>query len=259
MKAIPFGSFKQLAKLTSINERIMNQKIDESHPDHAKALKIAGLAPGEFPSVKETLTNDIDKLKKKSKEDKKKKNGRNIHFCIGTCDAWIWRNTWNDIVPIHVILKRLRDKCDLKWLRISMSYHGFLNVGEMFQGDLNTELMDDITSKDFMDLKCNCANATTANGECICSGNCRKSMVIYKATCEECGCFCIGNTQQKLKNRMNKHFADAKNSVNNGDFSDSFAKHFASHFNNDSHITKGDVWNISNTEILWQGKPISTV
>ena len=32
---------------------------------------------------------------------------------------------------------------------------------------------------------------------------------------------------------MNQHFADVKNLVNDGDFSDSFAKHFASHFKND--------------------------
>lgn len=123
----------------------------------------------------------------------------------------------------------------------------------------NNELMENITSKDFMDPKCDCANATTANGECIHSGNCRKSMAIHEATCEECGCFHIGNTQQKPKNRMNQHFADVKNLVNNGDFSDSFAKHFASHFNNNDNnggITKGDVRNVTNTETLWQGKPI---
>ena len=61
---------------------------------------------------------------------------------------------------------------------------------------------------------------------------------------------------------MNQHFADTKNLVNNGNFSDSFAKHFASHFNNDDDedgITRGDVRNIPNTEILWQGNPISSV
>ena len=31
---------------------------------------------------------------------------------------------------------------------------------------------------------------------------------------------------------MNQNFADTENLVNNGKFSDSFAKHFASHFNN---------------------------
>ena len=119
MKAIPFGLFKRLAKLTSINKRIVNTQIDELYPDHAKALKVAGLSPTKFPSLKEILIkNNIDKLKKKSKEDKKKKKRRNIYFCIGTCNTWMLRNTWNNIVPIHVILKRLRDKYDLKWLNV---------------------------------------------------------------------------------------------------------------------------------------------
>ena len=145
-----------------------------------------------------------------------------------------------------------------------MSYHRFSNLRETFQGDLNNKLMRNVTSKDFMDLKCNCANATTVDGKCIYGGNCRKSIVIYKATCEECGCYCIGNAQQKLKNGMNQHFADVKNLVNNDKFSDSFAKHFASHFNNNGNnndnknnndndninITKGDVRNVTNVEII---------
>ena len=161
--------------------------------------------------VKEILIKiKKDKSKKKSKDDKKKKRNRNTYFCIGVCDTWNLRNSFNGTVPIHTILKWLRDKYDLKWLRISMSYHKFSNLGEIFQGDLNNKLMKNITSKDFMDLMCNCTNSTTINGNCIYNGNCRKSIVIYKATCKECGCYYIGNTQQKLKLRMNQHFADTK-------------------------------------------------
>ena len=202
-----------------------------------------------------------DELKKKSKDDKKKKRNRNTYFCVGVCDTWNLRNSINGTVPIHTTIKRLRDKHDLKWLRISMSYHKFSNLGEIFQGDLNNKLMMNFTSKDFMDLKCNCTNATTIDGNCVCNGDCRKSIVIYKATCKECGCYYLGNTQQKLKLRMNQHFADTKDLVNNDKFSDSFAKHFASHFknNNGNNISRGDVRNIAKVEIMWQGNPISSV
>ena len=99
----------------------------------AKALEVAGLAPKKFPSVNETLMqNNVDKLKKESKDEKKKKKRRNVHFCVGTCDVWIRRNTLNDAVPVHVVLKRLGDKCNLKWPQISMSYHGFPNPRETF-------------------------------------------------------------------------------------------------------------------------------
>ena len=56
MKAIPFGLFKRLTKLTSINKRIMNKKINELYPDHAEALKIAGLAPKKFPTIRNINT-----------------------------------------------------------------------------------------------------------------------------------------------------------------------------------------------------------
>ena len=178
----------------------------------------------------------------------------------------IKRNTWNNVVLIHVTLKQLRNKHNLNWLRISMSYHKFSNLRELFQGDLNNELMEGITSKDFVDLKCNCTWATTMDGKCIYGGNCRKSIIIYEATCTKCGCHCIGNTQQKLKHRMNQHFTDTKDLVNDEKFSDSFAKHFASHFkednnnnNNNNNVTRGDVRNITNVEVLWQGNLISCV
>ena len=140
-----------------------------------------------------------------------------------------------------------------------MSYHEFANLRELFQGDQNKKLKEGITSKDFMDLECNCTQATTVDGKFLCGGKCRKSIVIYKAACEKCGCHCIGNTQQKLKHRMNQHFADTKDLVNNEKFSDSFAKHFASHFKDKNNISRGDVRNITNVEIICQGNLISSV
>ena len=45
---------------------------------------------------------------------------------------------------------------------------------------------------------------------------------------------------------MNQNFADTENLVNNGKFSDSFAKHFASHFNNnDDEMFPEAMWETS--------------
>ena len=41
--------------------------------------------------------------------------------------------------------------------------------------------------------------------------------------------------------------------------SDSFAEHFASHFPNDNHVNGNGVRDIINTEMIWQGNPISSV
>ena len=114
------------------------------------------------------------------------------------------------LIFAHATPKKLRNECNSKWLRISMPCHKFSNLGEIFQGDLNDELMNNVTSKDFMDPDCNCQRGSAVNGNCICGGNCRKSMAMHKATHTECGCFHIGNAQQKLKNGMNVLFLKQK-------------------------------------------------
>ena len=60
--------------------------------------------------------------------------------------------------------------------------------------------------------------------------------------------------------RINAHFSKTKQLVNDDNaLSDSFAKHFAGHFNENERITRGDVRNMTKIEILWQGKPISSI
>ena len=57
---------------------------------------------------------------------------------------------------------------------------------------------------------------------------------------------------------------EAQNQVNRGIISDSFARHFASHFNKEKgnkrdQINSGDIRKISKISILWQGNPISSM
>jgi len=67
----------------------------------------------------------------------------------------------------------------------------------------------------------------------------------------------IGNTQQHLKDRMGQHFSEVQNLVKKGKGSDSFAKHFATHFKEDDKVARSDVREITKTEVLWQGNAIS--
>ena len=78
-----------------------------------------------------------------------------------------------------------------------------------------------------------------------------------KATCKDCGDFYIGNTQQHLKKRMNQHFIEVRSLVNRDLTSDSFAKHFASHFQKNEKIATKDVRAKVTMGILWKGNPIS--
>ena len=248
----PFRIFGRLAKLTSTSRSELDTAIDKSHPNHTKALEVAGLAPKKYPKLKGILnfmSNNNERKNRKNSNGKK----RTTYFCIGVSEVWSGENA------THVILKKLWNKCNLKWLRMSMSYHEFSDLGEIFQGNSNSKLMKNVTSKDCVNLDCNCRRGSTVNGNCIHGGECRKSIVMCKATCTECGCFHIGNAQQKLKHRMNAHFSETKQLVNDDVFSDSFAKHFAGHFNGDEKITRGDVRNTTRIEMLWQGEPILSI
>ena len=101
----------------------------------------------------------------------------------------------------------------------------FSNLGQAFQGDLNGKLIKNIRSEDYADLECNCNITSKVNGSCAFGGDCRKSVVVYKAECIDCGMCYLGNTQQKLKMRTRQHLGEVCKLVNTGKASDSFAKH----------------------------------
>ena len=68
----------------------------------------------------------------------------------------------------------------------------------------------------------------------------------------------FGNTQQKLKLRINQHLAEVCALVNKGKTSDSFAKYFASHYpNREEKLGIGEARSLVDISIEWQGKPIS--
>ena len=204
-KAVPHGVINRLAKLTSITNRKKNTTIDELYPDHAAALEVAGLSPDEYPTIHSVQDEQqtTAEERKKAKEKKRKNRYRSVFFCIGHSKGWEH--------PIHRTLKRLRNNHNLKWLRISMSYYRFPNLSEMLQGDLSRKLLDGVESLDFIDRECNCrTGATPGQGLCPYRGNCRKSVIVYKVTCNCCNMIYIGNTQQQYKNRMNGHFNDRR-------------------------------------------------
>jgi len=81
--------------------------------------------------------------------------------------------------------------------------------------------------------------------------------VVYKVTCRLCDQPYIGQTQQKLKNRMSQHLQDVKKLVVKGERSDSFAYHFARHCEKGVKPTNGELRKMMKTRILWQANPIS--
>ena len=189
------------------------------------------------------------------KKLKDKRRKRQTFFCIGVSQCSLKTSKHP---PMHAIIKKLRDKYKLKWLRVAISYHKFPNLGQAFMGDLTKKLTRNVKSRDFEDLPCNCNRASKIDGTCMFGGNCRKSIIVYKAKCKDCSMVYIGNTQQKFKVRITQHLNEICALVNKDKTSDSFAKHFASHHRNkQTRLTAGEARKHLEVSILWQGKPIS--
>jgi len=158
--------------------------------------------------------------------------------------------------PVHSIIKSIKDKFNLQWLRSSVSYHRFTNLREVFQGDLSRKLTVGLTSQDFEPLPCN--YRTSRNGNCGYNNMCRNSTAVYKVKCNNTGKVHIGNTQQKFKNRMQQHFNEVQKLVKLGEKSDSCAKHFATQFY-DTNLSPTNQCGGTTCSIIWQGNPISAV
>ena len=98
-------------------------------------------------------------------------------------------------------------------------------------GNLATKLTNDVKSRYFEDLPFNCNRASKIDGVSMFGGGCRKSIVVYKTECKDYNMVYIRNMQKKLKMRMTQHLNKIWSLVNNDKISDSFAKHFVTHFN----------------------------
>ena len=247
-QAIPSGVFRHLDILTTEMEESNSKKLDELYPLHAEALKVAKLVPEVFPTLGKVLADITTKPNKKDKKEKQQ-DKRTVYFCLGVSKHWS--------TPIHTRLRELCNKHGLRWLRVSMSYHRFSNLRDIFQGNLNQKLMEGILSHNFMDLPCNCNKTMKLHGQCVYNGDCRKMCVIYKVTCRICDNFYIGNTQQKMKNWQGQHLDDVKKLVMKEICSDSFAAHFAGHCTLGVKPSNKELREMMKYQIIWQGNPIS--
>jgi len=179
-------------------------KLNELYPEHFAALDNAGITEKFEPPTLAIKAAELDaaandevaqKLKKRREKDRK----RAIYFKLGFSHYWR--------TPIHKTIAKVKARFpSLSWLRVSMSYHRFPNMRELFQGDLNAKLNVGLISTDFQTLPYNCRN----KGACAYGGRCRTSIVVYQATCLKTGKKYLGNTQQFVKARMQQHVQDIK-------------------------------------------------
>ena len=279
-KAIPSGVIRRLTSLTSMTEENADKRINELYPEHAKALENAKLTtPEEYPTLRESLL--LLQLQKQKKNDENPEDAntesnaarskqerdkiRTTWFCISYSTIWG--------LPIHKRLKKLRDKYKLSWLRISMSYSRFSNLGQKMNSDLTGKIMEGIVDENLIDRACNCnVRSLLEDGSCMYDGECRKSMVIYELKCKSTGKSYIGKTQRHLKVRTREHIHDMWKVIESGrkNFgltwwgsggyarADAFAKYFGNLCRscNNSNEVRRMMKKIMIPTILWQGDGI---
>ena len=112
-----------------------------------------------------------------------------------------------------------------------MSYHGFDNLAEFFNGDLSAKIGRGIFSKDLIDRKYNCSFPSKVKVNCVYEGKCRSKCKIHKVKCSLCDAIFIGNTRQTFKKRMEGNFSYLLHLLLNRKKLDSFADHFKQHYN----------------------------
>lgn len=242
-RAIKSGVLGRLAKLTSATAANLGRPMHQLYPEHTKALQQAGLSGPVLPTMKQVL----DRSRSTNRNRRKSASSRSVFFCIGYSKFWK--------TPIHVLLRRLRNKYNLRWLRVSMSYHRFSNLRELFQGHLNKVLLENVVSIDYCDRPCNCQTQVCRYGN-----DCRKQLVVYKVKCEETDKFYIGATSDTLKNRVSQHLQDARTLLRVGERSSTLASHLAARWqrnNNPSIPAAGQLREKLSFSVLWQGDPFS--
>ena len=130
----------------------------------------------EFPVLSKCLKNEIpelnDLLNNNNDEKFNYNDNRNSYLTIG------YYNTWkHNCIPR--LIKRLKTKYQLTWIRTRMAYRRFENIEEMMLSHTNNMVMIEWVSRDFKprDSNCNIANKNK-DGKCMCNGQCRTSKVV---------------------------------------------------------------------------------
>ena len=70
-QAIPLALLRRLATLTMKTDKSTSKRLDKLYQSHAKALKVAKLAPEIFPTLGKTLEKIVTKPDTKDRKDKK--------------------------------------------------------------------------------------------------------------------------------------------------------------------------------------------
>jgi hypothetical protein len=208
-RAIPLAVLSRLANLTSYHGTNKHKTMKDLHPDHCNALEKANLLTSiQVKSKSPTLhymkqcidlTNSTKEMKKTERQCEKQRS-----IFLHRFFDHLAKTSPPSSIESH------KERHNLQWLRVSMSYHRFPNMRDIFQSQLSAKMIENVESLDFKTRDCNCRFPQ----KCCQYGNiCRVPVAVYKVKCNTLGKIYTGNTQQFFKARMRRHFQDVKQYV----------------------------------------------
>ena len=131
-QAIPKGVFHRLFPLTTIGENNKDKTVDQTCPRHTEELIMADIVKrGEFPILSKCL------LKKNEKDNSEKIYHRDMRtscFTIAHCKSCVC-----NCAP--QLIKRLKTKHNLTWIRTRMAYRRFENIEGFLINNANNRVM----------------------------------------------------------------------------------------------------------------------
>ena len=139
--AITSGILNRLAKLTSQKPFIHSEGVDKIYPNHAYALRKAGLAPHNFPTMVDLWSKQGEKVDIEKEPDVNKKKHKCILLCfLLTLFFYVYHQ--GDI--------QAKNNFNLFWLIFRMSHHIFNNFAELLNKYLAEKIGQGILPKYLM-------------------------------------------------------------------------------------------------------------
>ena len=128
------------------------------------ALRKAGLAPPDFPTMGDLWKMQDEKLEIENEKEPgvKKKKNKNVYFCVAYSRYFS--------TSIHRVINGLKKTFNLSWLRVRMSCHRFNNLAKLLNRDIATKIGRGIFSKDLIDRECNCSLPSKVNEKGVYEG-----------------------------------------------------------------------------------------
>ena len=204
-RSIPRGVSIRLAGLTTRTKENEQKSLSTLYPKVHEAMKKSGLLKGDatLPKLGTILDKRMEeRMASEMRKEERKKDKRNVYLMVR--HSGVWRT------PLHRTANKLREKYNLKWLRVRMVYKRHQNLKEMLLGDIATKVMRDIEEAGYLKKTskklCHCRPSFKIDGRCPYDDQCETTGVIYKISCKCCEAFYIGKTQRSLKSRCQEHY-----------------------------------------------------